>query len=213
MSTSVGRLYSRRLLLHTPLYHQPASAPYPATGNSHYTSETYPSDHNGFDANVVIIVSVLMSALVCAVGLTSVISCVSRGSDSVPSGDAGDSHSARSADTGIKKEALETFPTLSYSAELKIPGCLDTECVICLSEFVPGESVRVLPKCSHGFHMVCIDEWLLSHSSCPTCRHCLIQTCQQIDSMNQPPLPLPPTTTEECIIGIVPLECLMRNYQ
>ncbi|KAK3023498.1 hypothetical protein RJ639_043782 [Escallonia herrerae] len=199
MSTSVGHLYSRRLLLHTPLYHQPASAPYPATGNSHYTSETYPSDDNSFDPNVVIIVSVVMCGLLCAVGLTSVASCVSRGSDSVDSGDAGDSHSARSADTGIKKEALETFPTLNTGVlghrvrNLPVGVC-------------SGESVRVLPKCGHGFHMVCIDEWLLSHCSCPTCRHCLIQTCQQIVGMNQPPPPLPPTTTQECIIGIVPLD-------
>ncbi|KAK3019367.1 hypothetical protein RJ639_003947, partial [Escallonia herrerae] len=92
-------------------------------------------------------------------------SCVSRGSDSVASGDARDGHS--------------------------IPGCLDTGCVICLSEFAPGERVRVLPKCSHGFHMVRIDEWLLSHSSFHTHRHCLIQTYQQSVGMNQPPLPLP----------------------
>ncbi|CAI9095337.1 OLC1v1031267C1 [Oldenlandia corymbosa var. corymbosa] len=45
-----------------------------------------------------------------------------------------------------------------------------TECSVCLSEFQDGESLRLLPKCSHGFHVMCIDTWLRSHSNCPLCR-------------------------------------------
>ncbi|MBA0737725.1 hypothetical protein Gogos_011176 [Gossypium gossypioides] len=50
-----------------------------------------------------------------------------------------------------------------------------TECPICLGEFLDGEKVRVLPKCNHGFHVKCIDTWLRSHSSCPNCRHSLLE--------------------------------------
>ncbi|CAN0824976.1 RING-H2 finger protein ATL74 [Linum grandiflorum] len=46
-----------------------------------------------------------------------------------------------------------------------------TECSICLAEFLDTDMVRVLPECSHGFHVACIDGWLASHSSCPNCRH------------------------------------------
>jgi len=41
------------------------------------------------------------------------------------------------------------------------------ECSICLDDFVQSEEIRVLP-CSHRFHPVCIDPWLLNVSgTCP----------------------------------------------
>ncbi|XP_047070679.1 E3 ubiquitin-protein ligase Os04g0590900-like [Lolium rigidum] len=45
-----------------------------------------------------------------------------------------------------------------------------TDCSVCLGEFHDGESLRLLPKCSHAFHQQCIDTWLKSHSNCPLCR-------------------------------------------
>ncbi|KAA0049120.1 hypothetical protein IC582_012430 [Cucumis melo] len=45
-----------------------------------------------------------------------------------------------------------------------------TDCSVCLSEFEENESLRLLPKCSHAFHLPCIDTWLKSHSTCPLCR-------------------------------------------
>ncbi|XP_030535677.1 RING-H2 finger protein ATL13 isoform X2 [Rhodamnia argentea] len=44
---------------------------------------------------------------------------------------------------------------------------------VCLCEFGPEDKLRLLPKCSHAFHMECIDTWLLSHSTCPLCRDSL----------------------------------------
>ncbi|BAF15623.1 E3 ubiquitin-protein ligase Os04g0590900 [Oryza sativa Japonica Group] len=45
-----------------------------------------------------------------------------------------------------------------------------TDCSVCLGEFSDGESLRLLPRCSHAFHQQCIDTWLKSHSNCPLCR-------------------------------------------
>ncbi|KAH1045815.1 hypothetical protein J1N35_036599 [Gossypium stocksii] len=45
-----------------------------------------------------------------------------------------------------------------------------TECVICLEEFKDGDSCRVLTKCNHLYHQLCIDEWLAKNSRCPLCR-------------------------------------------
>ncbi|KAJ6734437.1 RING-H2 FINGER PROTEIN ATL51-RELATED [Salix purpurea] len=45
-----------------------------------------------------------------------------------------------------------------------------TECSVCLNEFRDDETLRLLPKCSHAFHIPCIDTWLRSHTNCPLCR-------------------------------------------
>ncbi|KAE8671512.1 putative F-box family protein [Hibiscus syriacus] len=45
-----------------------------------------------------------------------------------------------------------------------------SECSVCLNEFQEDESPRLLPKCSHGFHLAYIDTWLRSHQNCPLCR-------------------------------------------
>lgn len=211
--------HSRKLLLHSPLL-QATSAAAPPTNTSHDPSE--PAD-NSFDANVVMVLSVLLCALICSLGLNSIIRCALRCSSLVSSDQSNDNPSARLANTGIKKKALKTFPTINYTTELKLPG-LATECAICLSEFATGERVRVLPKCNHGFHVRCIDKWLNSHSSCPTCRHCLIETYQKIVGCTQQanisslpastPVPAPPPV-QETIVRIAPLEPegLLHSYQ
>lgn len=215
--------YSRRLLLHSPYLNQSEKPP----TSSHDSTETYLGDGN-FDANVVMVLSVLLCALICSLGLNSIIRCALRCSnfvvsDSVATNNNNPPAAARVANTGVKKKALKTFPTVSYSAELNLPS-LDSECVICLSEFTSGEKVRILPKCNHGFHIRCIDKWLSSHSSCPKCRQCLIETCQKIvgcstqqaSSSQQQQQQQHVLAVPETIVTIVaPLEPegLVRNYR
>lgn len=210
-TSSVSELFhefhSRRLLL----LHSPPSS---STTHNETSSDSYLGNGN-FDANVVMVLSVLLCALICSLGLNSIIRCALRCSTLVLN-DPNTSTSnppPRVANTGIKKKALKTFPIVTFSADSKLPG-LDTECVICLSEFSDGDRLRILPKCNHGFHVRCIDKWLSSHSSCPKCRHCLIETCQKIvgssssSSNSQSSVP-------ETIVRIQPLEPegLVRNYR
>ncbi|KAL2906737.1 E3 ubiquitin-protein ligase ATL76 [Bienertia sinuspersici] len=122
-------------------------------------------------------------------------------------------HNKKTKIGGVDKRALKTFPVVKFSKDVKIQG-LGTECVICLSEFKGSEKIRILPKCNHGFHVKCIDEWLSSHSSCPTCRQSLVETCQKI--IGSAATTAAATTSEEVItVSIVPLERedLMRNYR
>ncbi|KAG8071617.1 hypothetical protein GUJ93_ZPchr0006g44152 [Zizania palustris] len=52
-----------------------------------------------------------------------------------------------------------------------VGGWAEAECAICLSELADGgERIHVLPACGHGFHGACVEGWLASRASCPTCR-------------------------------------------
>ncbi|XP_022970592.1 RING-H2 finger protein ATL63-like [Cucurbita maxima] len=70
---------------------------------------------------------------------------------------------------GLDPSVISAIPLFVYESEEKKCTAV-MECVICLSEFEERELGRRLPKCSHGFHLECIDMWLNSHASCPVCR-------------------------------------------
>ncbi|CAN4090028.1 unnamed protein product [Withania somnifera] len=69
---------------------------------------------------------------------------------------------------GLPESIIESIPEFKY---IKIDSLIDgVDCSICLTEFEEDESLRLLPKCSHAFHVPCIDTWLSSHMNCPVCR-------------------------------------------
>jgi len=49
-------------------------------------------------------------------------------------------------------------------------GDMQSCCSICLSDYRESEVLRLIPDCGHMFHMLCIDQWLASHGTCPICR-------------------------------------------
>lgn len=157
-----------RLLLETG----PRPPPPPPLPTSTTTSRgSYTSDAD-FDTNMVIILAALLCALICALGLNSIVRCALRCSRRFAF-ETPDEAASRIAATGVKRNVMRQIPVAVYGSEgVKI---IATDCAICLGEFSDGEKVRVLPKCSHGFHVRCIDTWLMSHSSCPTCRRSLLE--------------------------------------
>lgn len=70
----------------------------------------------------------------------------------------------------LKRKNLDSLPIVNIRPGLKQ---ISDECPICLAAFAHGDRIRVLPQCSHVFHASCVDMWLVSRSSCPTCR-CVI---------------------------------------
>ncbi|KAG4203224.1 hypothetical protein ERO13_A05G388300v2 [Gossypium hirsutum] len=187
----LGNFHSRKLLLYYKQSNQPsAPPPYPQT--------------TSLDQNVFMVLSVLICGIVCSLGLNLIIRCVLRCSNRSAS-DSTNNPSAATVNCGIESKALKTFPVVNYSAEMNLPG-LDSECAICLSEFTPGERLRFLPKCNHGFHVRCIDKWLKSHTSCPKCRHCLLETCQKIMGFDQSSSPESCVPAQDIIVHIQSLE-------
>ena len=75
-------------------------------------------------------------------------------------------------DAGVDQSFIDTLPVFHYKAIIGLKNPFD--CAVCLCEFEPEDKLRLLPKCSHAFHMECIDTWLLSHSTCPLCRASLL---------------------------------------
>ncbi|XP_008784248.1 RING-H2 finger protein ATL78-like [Phoenix dactylifera] len=200
--------YYRRLLLHTPLYKQPTqlNPSWTGLGGSEPDSGRPVSS---LDANVVMILAVLLCALICALGLNSIVRCALRCSNPMAVEPETDPVALRFAQTGKRRKALRDLPTLVYSAGLKLDGA-NTECAICLSDFVPGERVRFLPKCNHGFHVRCVDRWLIARSSCPTCRQCLFcsnpktSDCAEVNQPGRAPV-------QEVLVPLEP-EGLITSY-
>ncbi|OAY24369.1 E3 ubiquitin-protein ligase Os04g0590900 [Manihot esculenta] len=95
--------------------------------------------------------------------------------------------------TGLDEIIIKSITMVKYK---KGDGLIEgTDCSVCLSEFQEDDSLRLLPKCSHAFHVYCIDTWLKSHSNCPLCRANIVF----ITPSAPPPLPSPPPPLTEIL--------------
>ncbi|CAM0953056.1 unnamed protein product [Alopecurus aequalis] len=140
----------------------------------------------GVHTDTLLIMAAVLCFLLCVVGLALVARC-SRLCN--PSAFSVDAMPHQAPCKGIKKKALQSLPTVSWRPEQSSEGKEEDgevpQCAICLAEFVRGDEVRVLPSCGHGFHAACVDVWLMSSSTCPSCRRALVVS---------PPPTEPPTT-------------------
>jgi hypothetical protein len=135
-----------------------------------------PPEAVALESDFVVILAALLCALICVVGLIAVARCAWLRRDS----GAGNSPQQALANKGLKKKVLQSLPKFAYVDSNPGKWLATTECAICLADFVAGDEIRVLPQCGHGFHVACIDTWLGSHSSCPSCRQILAVTrCQK----------------------------------
>ncbi|XP_072995268.1 probable E3 ubiquitin-protein ligase ATL44 [Typha latifolia] len=135
---------------------------------------------SSLDYDVVVIMAAMICALVCALGLNSMLRCVVRCTRHALTEPVGwVAH--RRANAGLKREDVVALPVATYAAPPQQPSSSSGSpapqppgCAICLSDFAEGDKIRLLPACGHRFHVGCIDTWLLSRCSCPTCRRRLL---------------------------------------
>lgn len=140
-----------------------------STDNATAVAAAPPLEAVALESDFVVILAALLCALICVVGLIAVVRCAWLRSGSSGAG----SPRQALANKGLKKKVLQSIPKFTYingNPEKWVPT---SECAICLAEFVEGDEIRVLPQCGHGFHAGCVDTWLGSHSSCPSCRQIL----------------------------------------
>ncbi|KAA8522045.1 hypothetical protein F0562_012641 [Nyssa sinensis] len=100
------------------------------------------------------------------------------------------------ATTGLDEALIKLITVFKYK---KGDGLIEgTDCSVCLGEFQEDESLRLLPKCSHAFHVTCIDTWLKSHSNCPLCRANIVFANASPTPSQLPPPPVTeiPTNNE-----------------
>ncbi|KAL5212362.1 hypothetical protein ABZP36_023209 [Zizania latifolia] len=176
-----GYVYSRRALLLAPAAYShresTAGASQVLAGQEAPAADVRagPAGTSSFDANVVMILAMLLCALICALGLNSIVRCALRcSSGSRMMSAPGEYHGGElgsAVQAGVRRKALRAMPTMVYSAGMQLHAAGPSPaCAICLGDLEPGDRVRVLPKCNHGFHVGCVDRWLLARSTCPTCR-------------------------------------------
>ncbi|XP_042378314.1 probable E3 ubiquitin-protein ligase ATL44 [Zingiber officinale] len=129
--------------------------------NSGMLPASQPSEPLSVDSDAVVILAALLCALICVVGLALVARCawLRQGASASP------------LCKGLTEKALRDLPKISYGAAA---DARLAECPICLLEFEGGDEIRILPQCGHGFHVGCIDTWLVSRSNCPSCRRVLV---------------------------------------
>ncbi|TKY53708.1 RING-H2 finger protein ATL1 [Spatholobus suberectus] len=90
-------------------------------------------------------------------------------------------YSTASEPRGLEESVIKLIPVIHYNPE---EGDRDfgersfSECAVCLSEFQHDEKLRVIPNCSHVFHIDCIDVWLQNNAHCPLCRRTVSLTSQ-----------------------------------
>lgn len=72
---------------------------------------------------------------------------------------------------GLEKPMIEAYPKMVLGESRRLPKPNEGPCAICLSEYLPKDTIRCVLDCNHCFHAECVDEWLKMCATCPLCRN------------------------------------------
>ncbi|MCL7050765.1 hypothetical protein MKW94_006439 [Papaver nudicaule] len=74
------------------------------------------------------------------------------------------------ARNGLDESTIQSYPQIVLTESRKFLNPENTVCSICLADYKPKETLKILPECNHYFHVNCVDGWLRMNGSCPVCR-------------------------------------------
>jgi len=108
--------------------------------------------------------------------------CVDGADDGVPVYDAKlkpAKHKTENMEEALKQDCTRDMAHSGTGNE-SFPATRTTTCSmcsICIEEFEDSETIVILPKCNHGFHLECIRPWLTERQSCcPLCKTNVLTT-------------------------------------
>ncbi|KAG9144222.1 hypothetical protein Leryth_022086 [Lithospermum erythrorhizon] len=150
-----------------------------------------------FSPLIIAIIGVLVSAFLLVCYYTIITKYCRRRNNSITSTANGDvtNHDQWQdvAQSGLDDKIIKSITVCKYQ---KGDGLIEgTECAVCLSEFQENENLRLLPKCTHAFHLPCIDTWLKTNTNCPLCRSSATPTT----SITTSPTPAPNPQTSSTL--------------
>jgi|UniRef100_A0A2N9GYC7 hypothetical protein len=135
------------------------------------SSDTTEDSISGFTYGIIFSVGVFFLILLITFACTRVNCPYNRPSQPVPntSMPITQQNSVTIIEQGLDEATLSSYPKLMYS-EIKKGGSTTSCCSICLLDYKESDMLRLLPHCSHLFHLNCIDPWIKLHPTCPVCR-------------------------------------------
>ncbi|KAK7252106.1 hypothetical protein RIF29_35830 [Crotalaria pallida] len=98
-----------------------------------------------------------------------------------------------SLNSGLDPQVIASIPKFLYKETNQFIQGEVTECSVCLGTILGDETIRVLPNCKHMFHINCVDEWFISHGTCPVCRAAVEPKVQPGDDDHQLAAQVQPT--------------------
>ncbi|KAG6793520.1 hypothetical protein POTOM_002731 [Populus tomentosa] len=167
----------------------PSSLSSPSTTNTVFHKDSNPSSSGSRISPAVLFVIVILAVLFFISGLLHLLirflikhptSSASSPSNRYPEISGSDALQRQLQqlfhlhDSGLDQAFIDALPVFQFK---EIVGPKEPfDCPVCLCEFSEKDKLRLLPMCSHAFHINCIDTWLLSNSTCPLCRGTLFNT-------------------------------------
>ena len=70
-----------------------------------------------------------------------------------------------------KRKLILEMDEYQYKHIQKYDSRKETECAICLNEFIGTNIIKAFYKCEHIFHKKCLKDWLKKSNKCPLCNH------------------------------------------
>ncbi|XP_027367635.1 RING-H2 finger protein ATL1-like [Abrus precatorius] len=173
-------LVSKRYLIYVSQHGSQALSPITSPSSSIFHPHLH-SSSTSFPIIAIAIIGIMATAFLLVSYYIFVIKCclnwhridlLRRFSPSRRREDRSPMYSPGTETRGLDEAVIRLIPVIQYKTQGngEFGERSTCECAVCLNEFQEDEKLRIIPNCSHVFHIDCIDVWLQNNANCPLCR-------------------------------------------